>query len=885
MSIQLRIAMAIFGASISLNALNSGIARITQNSLLFFVLMIIIAAVISYWLAKVITRPIKIIAAMTQKLASGDYETRPDPVGGGYELSLLQKSINQIRLAILKRDNDLQTQEKELKTIIDATPMMIYRMLLPDGRYDFVSPAAKDIFGYDPKIWYAQPKLIKDLIHPDWKQYFFEEWKKLNAGNASETSEYQIVRKDGEVRWVSQINNTTYDVHGKPHTITSVVQDITAQKELENSIRESEARFRSIFYNSSIGIIVTDLENRKFRMVNAAICKLLGYTENQLLSLSIIDIHPPEAVKRIVADCEMIVSGQNVKGENLPMLRADGSTFLVDITPTLVTLNDRIHIVGLFQDVTQRYETEQELEKYKNHLEQLVEERTATLKRAEAIAHVGSWHFDLVADVLTWSEESYRIFCHPLEEPVTMELFLSKIHDDDKKAVMEKWNAALEGLSTYEIEHRIVTSQGVKWVIERAEIVFDSNKRPVVTHGAVQDITESKRIERELIVAKEKAETGIKTKSQFLANMSHEIRTPMNAIIGMSTLAIQTGLEGKAKNYVTKVHHAAEDLLGILNDILDFSKIEANKLMLSNVHFALKDVISPAINLLKGAVEDKGIILRVKIEKDLPRFYYADSMRLKQILVNILNNAIKFSHKGGAVTVTVSLCEENNCDAFVQFSVEDKGIGISEENQKKLFQPFSQGDSSTTREFGGTGLGLAICKKITELMGGKIWVESREGQGSIFYFTVRMQKSNETSIAKESGDNAFLLKAYVNKLKGSNILLVEDNELNQELIEDLLINNGLQVKIANHGQKALEILKQENFDCILMDLHMPVMDGYEATRKIRDQEQFKDLPILALSANAMEGDREKSMTAGMNDHITKPVNPEKMFEMLAKYLG
>ena len=758
-------------------------------------------------------------------------------------------------------------------------------MLMPEGRYEFVSPAAKEIFGYAPEIWYGTPKIIEKLIHPDWKNFFYDEWKKLNEGNATDTYEYQIIRKDGEKRWVSQSNEITYDDFGKPVAITGIVQDITEKKRLENSIRESEARFRSIFYNSSIGILVADLEKRKFHMANDAICKLLGYTENQLLSMALMDIHPPEDIDWILPEFKKAASGEKLVTERIPMLRSDGNTFLADITSTLLTLNGRPHNVGLIQDVTKRYETEQELEKYKNHLEQLVEERTSSLERAEAIAHVGSWHFDLVKNVLTWSEEIYRIFCYPMEEPVSIELFQSKIHEDDREKVMDKWSEALEGCCKYEIEYRIVTQKGIKWVIERAEFIFDSKKRPVAAHGAVQNITEAKKIEKELTLAKEKAEAGIKTKSLFLANMSHEIRTPMNAIIGMSILALQTGLEGKAQNYVKKVHHAAEGLLGILNDILDFSKIEANKLILSNIHFALKDVISPAINMIKGIVEDKGIILRVKIDKELSKFFYAVPMRLKQILLNILNNAVKFSHDGGNVTVRVSLCEENETEALIQFRVEDEGIGISKVNQQNLFQPFNQADNNTTRKFGGTGLGLAISKKITELMGGKIWVDSNIGKGSIFFFTVRMQKSDEKSIAKESGDRELILKVSVNKLKGLKILLVEDNELNQELFEDMMITNGLQVKIAQNGQEALEMLEQDNFDGILMDLHMPVMDGFEATRKIRNHERYKDLPIIALSANAMEGDKEISIAAGMNDHISKPVKPEKMFETMALYMG
>jgi len=671
--------------------------------------------------------------------------------------------------------------------------------------------------------------------------------------------------------------NTRFENVGGDHELASLAKRIN---QMSQAINESEIRFRSVFYNSSIGILVADYDEKKFWMANTAMCELLRYTENQLLSLEVKDIHPPEDTEKIIEIFEKQAKGEILKAEYAPMIRSDGSKFLADITTSPMTLNGRLFNVGIFQDVTQKYETEQELDRHKQNLEQLVEERTSSLKRAETIAQVGSWHFDCIENVLTWSEETYRIFCHPLNEPVTMQFAFSKVHDDDKEKVKTMWNEALEGNANYDLEHRISTPQRIKWVRTQAELVFDKENCPVVAHGAIQDITTTKKIKQELIEAKEKAETVTKTKSQFLANMSHEIRTPMNAIIGMSKLALQSGLEGKAKNYITNVNYAAEGLLGILNDILDFSKIEAGKLKLSNVHFILNnDVIVPVINLINESAEVKKIKIRVKIDKAVPRFYYADSMRIRQILLNLLNNAVKFSHDYGNVTLVVSVIEETDTEALITFRVDDEGIGISDKNKQHLFQSFTQIDSSNTRKYGGTGLGLAISKKLTELMGGKIWVESKEGEGSSFFFTLKIQKSNEPIITECIGQREINRQENVKKLKGKKILVAEDNELNQELMVDLLSSIGVNVAIAIHGQEVLEMLENEFFDAILMDLHMPVMDGYEATRIIR--EKYKDLPILAISANAMNGDSEKSIAAGMNGHITKPIDPEQLYKILS----
>lgn len=622
-------------------------------------------------------------------------------------------------------------------------------------------------------------------------------------------------------------------------------------------------------------LLAVDAGARTIAAANATACRMLGYSADALIGMDI------ECVESGIAG---MFYWQEAASGNIQVLeraesefqRANGSIMLVEKTVAMAQVDTRCLVLISASDITSRINAEDKLAHVSAALKSTLESTAdgilaiSGLGRIEGMNHRFSQMWDIPGEILASGDDS-AVLEHLFRSsgnPQSLQEFFGIDGDEEQAMTVRLNNGKI-------FELRSCPQQAMQGR------VFSCN-----------DVTARMLAEREAMDAKAEADHANSAKSTFLANMSHEIRTPMNGIIGLSKLALNKTVPADVRDYLEKINASSENLLGILNDILDFSKIEAGKLGIESQPFSLGILLDDLGNLFSARVEEKQLAFAIETDSALPNELVGDSLRIRQVLSNLVGNAIKFT-ESGRVGLQLKMLEVRQSMIRIRFSVSDSGIGISQEDQAKLFQPFSQADESITRRFGGTGLGLAISRRLLQLMGSDFEIDSVPGYGSTFSFELLLgvasldqrQKIERRRAERNAGALSNDLRERGKALAGSRVLVAEDNRINQQVVKEFLHLSGIAVDIANNGVEALQMLQQNHYDAVLMDAHMPEMGGMEATMKIRQMDGFGEFPVIALSAGVTQEERDKCMASGMSDFVAKPVNPEELIGVLCYWIG
>lgn len=630
------------------------------------------------------------------------------------------------------------------------------------------------------------------------------------------------------------------------------------------------------FVKDSLDLICIADSIGYFKMVNNAFIEVLGYTKEELLSKPFLEFIHPDDVEATLTVFQSLSESCRITDFENRYIKKNGEVVILQWKANLNITNNFVYSIA--RDITDIRKTQEKL---------LSSEKS--LNEAQKIAKIGSWDFILMTQELNWSNELYKIFeiKKIANDPELYFKYLSCFLPEDAEELKRNINNTIANKVPYEMEHRIILAdKTVKWVFCTGVSIVDDNDNVVALKGVVQDITQKKQIE-DTIKAKEKAEASNKAKSDFLANMSHEIRTPLNGIVGFTDLLLKTKFDKDQLEYLTTVNESANTLMEIINNILDFSKIESGKLELISEEIDIYELSNQIINLFKYEANHKKIDLVLHIDPAVPQFIKGDSFRLKQILVNLLSNAMKFTFSGH---IKLNIMQEDADEKMssIKFSVIDTGIGIKSQNQEKIFQSFIQADNTTTRKYGGTGLGLAISSQLLALKNSELKLNSSFGMGSKFFFIITFEKisqkqNNPFTVMNLEGNKS----SKSSNLPGSyKILIAEDNKINMLLAKTLVkkIVANCTITEATNGYDAVALSEIELPDLILMDIQMPVQNGYDATMAIRKSKTIMHIPVIALTAGVLNGEKEKCISHGMSDYITKPIVHDDLENVLHKWL-
>lgn len=668
--------------------------------------------------------------------------------------------------------------------------------------------------------------------------------------------------------------STIYAARREAEFFDVVVEDVSVKREIERQLTESKELFRVVFEKSAAAITVTD-RNERIVAWNPMAEKMLAMAPKDFFNKPVNELYTSEEWKRIRA---LRIRERGMLADiATQVVRTDGSMLDVNVSISVLKNSEGevIGSIGILNDITNLKLIENKLRESENKMRVILDNSPAAIMVTDQQQRLVSWN-SFTESLLGMNKKDLN------------QLPASALYPPEEWQRIRAENIILTG-SKHHMETKVVRKNGnIIDVDLSVNIVRDDNNNYLGSIGIIQDITEQKKFRQMLLMAKLAAEEANSAKSLFLAKMSHEVRTPMNAVIGMIDLTLETKLTDEQRENLKVAKDAADNLLGLLNDILDLSKAEAGKITIEKIELNVHDLIKNVCRGLAILASKKQIDLLWNIDDRIPKYLIGDPVRLRQIIINLVNNAIKFTHKG-FVRVKVELINAKDKRCELLFSVEDSGIGIPQDKHETIFDLFSQADDHTTRKYGGTGLGLAICKKLVEMMDGRIWVESKANEGSAFKFNILYEVASHQPLAgvsdSASESTAGASPSAVSR-SGVRILVAEDNHVNQKIILKMLEKRGLSATTVVNGKEVLDLLNKQSFDIILMDDQMPEMTGIEATRQIRNEEKQtgNHVIIIAMTANAMAGDKEFYLKQGMDGYVSKPINRELLYSELEKQI-
>ena len=815
-----------------------------------------------------------------------------------------------------------ETPEERFRELFERMPEPVW--IVTDTRFIEANPAALAAIGYRdrPSFLSLHPAEVSPEYQPDGElsRVKAERMARLGLEQGVHRFEWVHKRRDGTLFPV-EVTLTSIDWLGKP-SIYCTWRDITQQKTTEEALKSSELKFSLAYQSSPYAIVITRQADGKVLEVNPAFETMTGYSRHEAVGKTSLELDlwvDEQARKRFLGQL-----GDRGQVDQLEQTfrKRDHTLFTGLISARSFRLHDEPLLLGSILDITERKQAEAALRDSEARfralsasLEQKVSARTAELGAAR----------DQLQGLLERVGRSEARFRTMFEQaPLGIALIDSLTGEfqevnDRFASITGRTRAEMARIDWMRITHPEDVQEDLDNMarMNAGEIPgFQMNKRYLRPDGSVvwismtiapvtaepggtsrhlcliEDITERKRtleqleelnrtLEQKVAERTAQAEAANVAKSQFLANMSHEIRTPLNAILGLSQILEREPLTEDQHDLISKISTSGNGLLHIINDILDFSKIEAGQLQLDAQPFDLKGLVSEVGQLLTHSAEMKSLMLRYGAADTLAERWIGDGLRIKQILLNLVGNAIKFT-EAGQVSLRVLPLTQTGEVGRLRFEIEDTGIGIDAETLSRLFQPFTQADLGTTRRYGGTGLGLSICKRLVEMMGGTIGAHGEPGQGSTFWFELPLRRAEDAPGQAELKPDP---QSSGPRLPGLRVLAVDDNRINLFMLERALKLEGATVRMAGDGQQALDILRAApgDFDVVLMDVQMPVMEGLAATRAIRDDPALARMPVVALTAAVMAEEREAALTAGVDDFLTKPINLESMCAALGHY--